>query len=181
LVIPPPVLDWLSDAVLASDRTEQAAREDSIKRLQSRHSQIEARIETMYFDKLDGRISQEFFDKQADGWRSERNGLVLKIQDIQNAAPVPIDQAVDLLNLTSRTSALFLQQPSSEQRRLLQLVVEKAAWKAGELQISLFEPFEILRRSNQESHRKEKDNCGAGFELDRFNRSIRAEIFGSAL
>jgi hypothetical protein len=65
LVIPPAVLDWLADAVLSSDRTEQAVRAETIRKLQARYDQIEARIETMYMDKLDGRITQEFFDKQA--------------------------------------------------------------------------------------------------------------------
>jgi len=82
LVIPPAILEWLSDAILSSDRTEQAARVDSIKKLQSRYDQIEARVGTMYMDKLDGRITPEFFDKQAAVWRREQDGLLRKIQDI---------------------------------------------------------------------------------------------------
>jgi site-specific DNA recombinase len=35
LVIPPPILEWLSDAVLSSDQTEQAARAQAIKKLQA--------------------------------------------------------------------------------------------------------------------------------------------------
>ena len=82
LVIPSAILDWLGDAVLASDRTEQATRAETIKKLQARHDQIESRIGTMYMDKLDGRITQEFFDKQAGVWRREQDGLLRKIQDI---------------------------------------------------------------------------------------------------
>jgi hypothetical protein len=67
-----------------------------------------------------------------------------------------------MLRLTSRASELFLQQPATKQRRLLQTVVEKAAWKDGTLQTSLFEPFEILRHSNQESYSKEKEKAGSG-------------------
>jgi hypothetical protein len=44
-------------------------------------------------------------------------------------------------------------------------VVEKAAWKNGALQAALFEPFKILRHSNQESYRKEKEKSGSGREL----------------
>ena len=73
-----------------------------------RHEQIDARIETMYMDKLDGRITQEFFDKQAALWRAEQNGLLRKIQDIEKATPAPVDQAIDMLRLTSRASDLFL-------------------------------------------------------------------------
>jgi hypothetical protein len=71
-----------------------------------------------------------------------------------------------MLRLTSRASELFLQQNGGEQRRLLQSVVEKAAWKDGALQTNLFEPFEILRHSNRESYRKEKEKAGSGRDLE---------------
>jgi site-specific DNA recombinase len=165
LVIPQPILAWLGDAVLATDRTEQAARADTIKKLQARRDQIDARIETMYADRLDGRITAEFFDRQRGVWREEQDSLLRKIQDIQKATPAPVDQAIDMLRLTSRASDLFLEQPAAEQRRFLQVVVEKAAWQNGALRTTLFEPFEILRHSNQESYRKEKENSGSGQDL----------------
>jgi hypothetical protein len=55
----------------------------------SRYEQIEARIETIYLDKLEGRITQEFFDKQSAAWRSEQDGLQRKIQGVQNAMRPP--------------------------------------------------------------------------------------------
>jgi site-specific DNA recombinase len=166
LVIPPAILDWLGEAVLNSDRTEQAARAEAIKKLQARHDQIEARLRIMYMDKLDGRITQEFFDKEARSMHREQESLLRKIQDIRKATPVPVDQAIDMLRLTSRASELFLQQPAAEQRRLLKMVVQKAAWKEGTLQTALFEPFEILRHSNQESYRKEKEKAGSGHDFE---------------
>jgi len=102
-------------------------------------------------DKLDGRISQELFDRQAVSMRSEQEGLMNKIQDIEKAAPAPVDEAIDMLRPTSRASELFLQQTASEQRRLLQTVMEKASWKDASLLTALFEPFEILRHSVRRS------------------------------
>ena len=84
---------------------------------------------------------------------------------MQQAALLSLDQAVDVLPRTSEASELFVEQTPVEQRRLLKTVVQKAAWKDGELWTELFEPFEILRRSNQESSRKEKENAGSGREL----------------
>jgi site-specific DNA recombinase len=165
LVIPPATLEWLGEAVLSSDRSEQATRAETIRKLRVRHEQIEARIGTMYMDKLDGRITPAFFDQQAATMRREQDGLMRKIQEIQRAMPVPIDEAIDMLRLTSRASELFLQQPASEQRRLLRTVVEKASWKDGKLQTALFEPFEILRHSNRETHRKERENAGSERDL----------------
>ena len=129
LVIPPPVLDSPGVAVLESDRTEQAAREKTIERLRAQSDQVGNRIETMYVDKLDGRITAEFYDERSAQWRREQEGIQRKIQDIQRAAPAPIGEAVDMLRLTSRACELFLQQPANEQRRLLQIIIREAAWK----------------------------------------------------
>jgi site-specific DNA recombinase len=160
LVIPPAILDWLGEAVLNSDRTEQAARAETVKKLQARHGQIEVRIQIMYMDKLDGRITQGFFDKQAAMLRTEQDGLLRKIQDIRKATPAPVDRAIEMLRLTSRASELFLEQPAAEQRRLLGTVWKRRRGKGGALQTALFEPFEILRHSNRESYRKERTKLG---------------------
>jgi len=157
LVVPGPVLEWLGDVVLESDRTEQATRAKSVERLQTQFDQIRKRIETMYMDKLDGRITAEFYDERTAEWKREQEALQRKIQDIQRAAPAPVDQAVDMLRLTSRACQLFLQQTASEQRRLLQTLIKDASWKDGALRTTLFEPFDVLRHSNSASHRKEKE------------------------
>jgi len=57
---------------------------------------------------------------------------------------------------------LFLKQPAAEQRRLLQVIIEKAAWQNGTLRTTLFEPFEILRHSNREGCRKKTRTPGQG-------------------
>jgi site-specific DNA recombinase len=166
LVIPQPILEWLAATVVESDRTEQAAREQTIKRLRADYDRVQARIETMYVDKLDGRITQTFFDQRAAEWRGEQDVVLRKIQEIQVAAPAPVDQAIDVVHLTSQSCQLFLQQTAEEQRRLLQVLIKNAVWQDGGLRTTLFEPFEILRHSNQESTRKEKEIAGAGQDLE---------------
>jgi thioredoxin-like negative regulator of GroEL len=120
----------------------------------------------MYLDKLDGRISEGLFDKKSAEWRGEQQRLLTKIQEIQMAAPVPVEQAIDMLQLTSRASELFLEQPAKEQQHLLQVMIKEATWQDGSLRTTLFEPFQILRHSNQASARKENVNPGSGQELE---------------
>ena len=67
----------------------RSARERTIKSLEARNDQIQARIKAMYQDKLDGRISQQFFDENAAGWRHEQANLLRKIRDIRAAALAP--------------------------------------------------------------------------------------------
>lgn len=166
IVIPPAILEWLAGAVRSADQTEQAVREQTIKRLQGDYERIKTRIEMMYLDKLDGRITGEFFDQRSAIWRGEQDALLRKIQAIQKAVPAPIDEAIDTMQLMSRACELFTQQPPAEQRHLLQTVVENATWQNGELRTTLFEPFEILRHSNQGSLRREKESSGLGRDLE---------------
>src|SRR5689334_2827140 len=67
--------------------------------------------------------------------------------------------------LTKAYIRAIVSPPHPEQRRLLQTVVEKAAWK-------------VLRHSNRESYRKEKGNAGSGREIgiwlpERYTKSNR--------
>src|ERR1035437_4481949 len=75
LVIPPQILEWLGDAVLATDRTEQAAHAQLTQRLKARREQIQARLEKIYIDQLDGIITPEFYSRQSASWRREQDEL----------------------------------------------------------------------------------------------------------
>ena len=107
LVIPPPVIEWLTAVVLEPDRTERARRQQTIKRLRARYDQLKARTETMYVDKIEGRISEEFFDKQASAWRNEQDAILRQIQQIQSTAPAPVEQAIDIMQLRARLPSYF--------------------------------------------------------------------------
>jgi site-specific DNA recombinase len=166
LVIPAPILAWMAEAVLESDRTEQAARQQSLTRLKSRHEQLAARIDMMYTDKLDGRITPESFDQRAAAARAEQEGIQRKILDLQKSAPAPVEEAIDIMGSISQAAGLFLEQTGAEQRRLLQVIMERAAWKGNMLETTLFEPFEIMRHSNRESRRKENKISGSGRDME---------------
>ena len=43
----------------------------------------------MYLDKLDGRISQDFVDRQAQTLRQEQEWLSRKTEDVEKASPAP--------------------------------------------------------------------------------------------
>lgn len=68
LVIPPAIFEWLGDAVLSSERTEQANLAETIRKLQARYDQIEARIGTMYMDKLDGGLRRSSSINRPPRW-----------------------------------------------------------------------------------------------------------------
>jgi hypothetical protein len=113
---------------------------------------MQTKLERLYEDRLEGRIT-EWYDRKAKELHMQAAELARKIADIA-AAPSPVEDAIDLMDLTSRTAELFNLQAVPEQQRFLRLVLKSGTWKEGQLRTEFEEPFESLRRSNQLSTTK---------------------------
>jgi site-specific DNA recombinase len=156
LIIPTEVLTWLREAVSDSDLSERAARDREIKRLEEQHRRLEAKIEAMYEDKLEGRITVDMYDRKAGECRSRSLELLRRINEIHVSEPAPIQECIDLMDLTSRAADLFRVQPPKEKQDFLRLVLKSASWQDGRLQTEFEQPFESLRHSNQLSRKKQR-------------------------
>jgi len=82
------------------------------------------------------------------------------------SAPAPVQDALDLMDLTSRAADLFLTQPTAEKQHFLKLVLKSATWQDGRLCTEFEDPFESLRRSNRLSRTKHEGNGEAGAEIE---------------
>jgi hypothetical protein len=89
-----------------------------------------ARLDAMYEDKLDGRITSEQFDRKAKDTRSKQQALRAKIREHQNNG-TDLRAGFNVMRLTSIACREFDRQNAREQRKLLELVVSGAIWKGG--------------------------------------------------
>ena len=151
LVVPPPVLQWLQAEVAETDQTECDARAQTVRREQGELERTQTRLEILYDDRLDGRIDPATYDRKSEEIRQQQERIRQKIRAGEAALLPPVSQAIDLVAVTSRAADLFLEQPGTEQRKLLRLLLDQASWKGGELRMSFCEPFERLRVSNRAS------------------------------
>lgn len=86
------------------------------------------------------------YDEGAKEIRVHEQQIQQTIQAAQLQVEAAIEQRISLETLTCRMAELFLHQSAAEQRKLLHVVLNEAAWKQGELLVSFREPFEMLRR-----------------------------------
>ena len=84
-------------------------------------------------DKLDGKIPQEFFDRENDEWRAEQAATLRKIEKHQNANRSYLDEGVSLLELAQDGASLYEKQKMREKRRLLNFVFSNCSWKDSRL------------------------------------------------
>jgi len=141
------VLDWVREALHASHADERRDHGEAIKRLQYEYDRLQARIDTMYIDKLDGKIGGDFYDKMAGQWRDEQSRCLADIERHQEAEQSYMDEGVKLLELARNAQALFERQPACEKRQLLNFVLSNCTWEDGEIVAKFRQPFDLLAKT----------------------------------
>ncbi len=148
------VVGWISRALRESHVDEKQFRDEAVARLQGEHNRLQNRIDQMYVDKLDGRITQQFFDERHAAWREEQERIEQSMAEYREADQCYIEEGIELLELARTSHVLFEKQPASEKRRLLDFVLSNSTWKAGELSVTYRQPFDMLAVTTSASHEK---------------------------
>ncbi len=105
----------------------------------------------MYEDKLDGRITAEFFDEKSSELRNTRDSLFRQIKDHQDAEQSYFEEGSKLLELTQRAYELFEKQDARERRQFLGYLLSNCIWKEGELSATFRQPFDLIAEMSQAS------------------------------
>jgi hypothetical protein len=92
------VLEWVREVLHASHADERREHEEAIERLKAEHKRLQARIDGMYIDKLDGKIGDDFFDRMARQWREEQSRCLNDIERHQSAEQSYMDEACSFSN-----------------------------------------------------------------------------------
>ncbi|GAH81000.1 unnamed protein product, partial [marine sediment metagenome] len=66
------ILEWIKDALLRSHQDEKQYHDQQISILNAQYTKLQNRIDQMYVDKLDGKISEEFYEEKLHEWREEQ-------------------------------------------------------------------------------------------------------------
>ena len=148
------IMNWIIQALKESHQDEKEYLDEAIARLQKKYATIQHRIETMYTDKLDGRIDNDFFDQKANEWRNEQVRILRDIEQYQNANQSYFEEGIQILELARKASSLFEKQPPLEKRRLLNFVLSNCTWKDRGLDVTYRQPFDIIAKTTAIENKK---------------------------
>ena len=148
LVFDGEVIRWVSDALRQSHGDEKREREEAVARLRKEYDRLQARIDAMYVDKLDGVIEAEYFDRKSLEWRAEQERISGAIGAHERANESYVEDGIQLLELAQRAAELFRRQVPSEKRRLLRLLLSNCSWRDGQLSTTFRQPFDLIVAAN---------------------------------
>lgn len=138
------VLEWVCNALKESQIDKQQFHEKTLERLHAEYKRLEVRLDGMYVDKLDGKISENFFAEKSNQWRNEQKEILGKIEKLQQASQSYINEGIQLLELAQNAEFLFVKQTPKEKRRLLAILLSNSIWKDGVLTVQFKQPFDML-------------------------------------
>jgi hypothetical protein len=130
-------------------------------------------------DKLDGKVSESFYERKASDWRAEQDRIAEAIEEHRRADRSYADAGVELLELASGAHEAFLSQGSEERRTLLQLVVSNSTWKHGRLALELHQPFELILKEATKAREADAQDLAKGIKRPAFENWRRGRDLNS--
>ena len=161
LVVAPETLAWLQGVAIESDKNETGAREQALRQLKADRDRLQARIEMMYIDRLDGRISAEFFDEKANEWREHQKMIDVRLAQLSTTGLRSATEALQIMTSVSEACAGFAEAPPQQQRALAAAVMQNATRKAGKFESSWKSPFDKMALSNSVSRTNIREKTGS--------------------
>ena len=116
--IPDDILASLQNSLLYDkDRSETQAKTER-DRLSQRLVQVRGRLERAYTDKLDGKISEKFWEARSSAWNEEQRQILLTLQGLEQQSPERMLDGMRILELANKAYFLYLKRPASERSEI---------------------------------------------------------------
>jgi site-specific DNA recombinase len=106
---------------------------------------LRSRIDRLYEDKLDGKITQEFWATKASEYREQELALETALKRLTR--PVAPDHALTverIFELANKAYSLYLTRNAAEQAQLLKMVLLNCATDGANLWPNYRKPFDVI-------------------------------------
>ena len=145
--------------------------ENSFNQIAKKLSTIEKRLDALYSDKVDGIITQEFWEEKNRAWSEEKYKLQIQLQSISKTNDTFREGSNLLLNILKDLPQLFLQGNKIEKKKILNLIGSNFIYEDGNLHIELTSVFHYLL--NFDFSKNGGDDCST---LELFVNGLREYI-----
>jgi site-specific DNA recombinase len=131
------------------------------ERLKHRLDEVQRRMDRAYTDKLDGKISEEFWQRKMIGWQAEENKINFEVAGLQTASFDRVRDLKQILELANKAYFPYLTRKPAEQARLLRLVLLNCAIDSSTAYPTYRKPFDVIceRAKKQEWSGRADLNC----------------------
>jgi site-specific DNA recombinase len=159
--IPDHVLIGLQESLGRDQEQAQTVITEQRNALQPRLTAVRRRIDQAYQDKLDGKISEDFWERKMAEWTREERSIQDALARLNQPTNDRLLTAQRTLELANKAYSLYLTRNPEEQAQLLRMVLLNCAIDAASVQPTYRKPFDLIfeRARNQEWSGRADLNC----------------------
>lgn len=158
------VAEWLRKALKESHADEAVYHTTTVEELNKRYEQIKRRIDKLYDDKLDEKITMEFYNQKFKQYTGEKDTVLETIKKHSQASNGYYNFGVNFYELSQRAKQIYLtakkKKLQEEQRCLIRLVFTNLRLDEGKLLYDYTKAFKILAQAVKET------NCSKVDKID---------------
>ncbi len=118
-----------------------------INKLEKQIKVLQKRVDQAYLDKLDGKISEEFWQAHTSKWLDEKETLSLKLVAAQRADAHYLENAHFILELAKNAAQWFKQGSVEKKRRVLDTLLSNCSYSDGNIDVELKSVFGMVLES----------------------------------
>lgn len=144
--IKPP--DGLTDKIRKAIKEMQGHKEEfddsSIESITKQIKALSKRIDSIYIDKLDGKITEEFWEEKNNEWHAQKTDLINKLQQLNTTSKTFYEGSNLLLNFCELVPEAFLKANAKQKKQILNLIGSNFIYKDGNLDVELTSVFDVI-------------------------------------
>jgi site-specific DNA recombinase len=159
--IPDEIAAQIEQALERGQRQKRNRAASERASLEQRLAEVSRRMDQAYTDKLDGKISEDFWQRKMIEWRAEEQKIKIAVAGLQTWNHDRIGDGKRILELANKAYFLYLMREPAEQARLLKKVLLNCAIDSTSVYPTYRKPFDmIFERAKREEWSGRADlNC----------------------
>lgn len=150
LQMPDERIQEITEGLRSMGQSEAGFHKFHMTNLKKEYDLIEDRISKMYDDRLDGRITDEMYDKKLKEYKERQSAILTEMHIHSDADEEFYLTANTVLNIAKRALEIFKGSEVHEKRQFLNFLLQNCQLEGKNLMFSMRYPFDrILATSNQ--------------------------------
>jgi site-specific DNA recombinase len=125
------LFDWLVRTLKESHADEMAYHNQVLSSFNQQYQQLQTRLDNLYMDKLDGRITAKKYEELDEKWRKEQEQVRKALEKHEKSNINYFELGSKLLEVSKQAKNIYLKKKLEEKRQLLNLVFSNLTLKDG--------------------------------------------------
>ena len=138
------IVNQVLDVLKGEHDNIQLYYRNTIKEAKDKVDVIDKRLETLYEDRLDGRITTPDYDKYVTRYKAEKEELEYRLVEYTNNDKSFILTASHLLELAQNARSIFQSSQPAQKNKILKALLANCQINEKRLQLNLLKPFSVL-------------------------------------